>query len=151
MASRKGNESRRSRSWPFVVWNGLLIPLVMRPAHGTCIPRAPLSFLLHLYPPPRGSFPLVLKYLGFMNAAAGCINYTTLFRATATQRPAISRNIMSRFFPFFPCRKTPSIKHDGHRCWISRYWQNLHSLIFQPERHTNLVATMSGRATYLPA
>lgn len=118
MATGKGNESRRSRSWSFVVWNGLLIPSVMRPARGARIPRAALP-LLSLPLPPRSrrrSFPLVLKYLGFMNAAAGCINYATLFRATETQRAAASRNIMSRrLFPLAEntADKARKLRQDG--------------------------------------
>lgn len=51
------------------------------------------------------SFTLVLKYLGFMNALAGCINYT-IFRVTVERRRKRDakkqsvRNIMSRrLFP----------------------------------------------------
>lgn len=84
---------------------GLLIPLLMRPAHGTCIPRAPPSFSFPFYTfihPRRSSFALVLKYLGFMNAAAGCINYTTLFRATERRKDPLPPGILYNVPPAFP-------------------------------------------------
>lgn len=52
---------------------------------GSLDSRGNAACLLSPSPPPH-SFALVLKYLAFMNAAAGCINYTTLFHAAETQR-----------------------------------------------------------------
>lgn len=83
----KGNEEvflgsfvvRSTASWFLVV---------MRPARVTCIYTCIYSARATAFPPtPTPSFALVLKYLGFMNAAAGCINYTTLFHATQRTVP----------------------------------------------------------------
>ena len=116
--SKEGNKSRRSRSRPFVVWNCWALDSFANAACSRNLysTRAIilLLLLLHLHPPSAQLFCSCFKIFGLYERSRGVHKlYDAVPRDGETQRPAASRNIMSRrlFLPPAPTENTADKTH----------------------------------------